>query len=125
MKTRSTCNGTLVTSARLALLATAMAMANLAEAQFSPPTNALVAWWRAEGNGNDSSGNGHNGTLLDGVAFDAGKFGEAFSFGGNPNRVLVSDDADFQQTNSLSISAWIYPKANSWVILIRTGGPLT
>src|SRR5258706_12303715 len=64
----------------------ALAIPNFALAQFSPPTNGLVAWWRAEGNGNDSSGNGHNGTLLDGGGFDLGTFGQAFSFLGHPNR---------------------------------------
>src|SRR5437016_3262555 len=31
---------------------------------YSVPPAGLIGWWRAEGNGNDSSGHGHNGTLL-------------------------------------------------------------
>src|SRR2546427_13131922 len=96
-------------------------LANSGLAQLSPPTNGLVAWWRGEGNANDSSGNGHNGTLLNGVGFDIGKFGQAFSFAGNPNTVFVPDSPDFKLTNSLTVSAWIYPKANSWVVLQRNG----
>src|SRR5207237_3465132 len=86
------------------------------------PTSGLVAWWRGEGNANDSSGNGHNGTLLNNVGFDTGKFGQAFSFAGNPNTVFVPDSPGFTLTNSLSVGAWIYPKADSWVVLQRGGG---
>src|SRR5436190_19323553 len=86
-------------------------------AQYAPPTNGLVGWWRAEGNGNDSSGNGHNGTLLNGGGYDLGKIGQAFSFLGNPNRLFIPDSADLNLTNSLSIAAWIYPKASSVHVL--------
>src|SRR6267142_622622 len=94
-------------------------------AQFSPPTSGLVAWWRGEGNANDSSGNGHNGSLLNGVAFDTGRFGQAFSFLGNLNRIFVPDANDFKLTNSLSISAWVFPKADSWIAIYRGGRSLT
>src|SRR6266478_8394092 len=77
-----------------------------AAAQFSPPTAALVGWWRAEGNGNDSSGNGHNGTL-NGGGYDMGRFGQAFSFAGNGNTLFIPDSPDFNLTNSFSIGAWI------------------
>src|SRR5436190_5901585 len=89
-------------------------------AQYAPPTNGLVGWWRAEGNGNDSSGHGHNGTLMSGGGYDVGKIGQAFSFLGNPNRLFIPDSPDLNLTNSLSIAAWIYPKAASWHVLERT-----
>lgn len=90
-------------------------------AQFSPPSSGLVAWWRGEGNANDSSGNGHDGTLLNGAAFDTGRFGQAFSFLGSQNRVFVPDSNDFKLTNSLTISAWVFPKLDSWVVIYRGG----
>src|SRR5262245_40815493 len=94
-------------------------------AQFSPPSSGLVAWWRGEGNANDSSGNGHNGTLLNGVTFGAGRFDQALSFVGNANRIFVPDAIDFKLTNSLSISAWVFPKADSWIVIYRGGRSLT
>jgi hypothetical protein len=87
-------------------------------ADFAPPTQGLVGWWRGEANGNDASGNGHHGTPS-GVAFGTGFYGQAFSFAGNPNVVNVPDSPDFELTNSLTIAAWIYPKANSWHVLER------
>ncbi|HEV2394850.1 MAG TPA: LamG domain-containing protein [Verrucomicrobiae bacterium] len=89
--------------------------------QYTPPTTGLVGWWRGEGNANDSAG-GHNGTLLDGVGFDTGLFGQAFSFAGTANRVYIPDSPDFKLTNSLTISAWIFIKANCWHVLERSGG---
>ncbi len=89
------------------------------QAQYAPPAAGLVGWWRGDGNGNDSSGNGHNGTLMDGGGYDAGLFGQAFSFAGNPNRLFIPDSNDFNLTNSLSIGAWIYIKADSWHVLER------
>src|SRR5712671_1002519 len=93
----------------------ALTIPNFALAQFSPPTNGLVAWWRGEGNANDNSGNGHNGNLMHAVGFSTGEFGQAFSFLGNPNTVFVPDSNDFNLTNSLSMAAWVYVKADSWV----------
>src|SRR5262245_34179681 len=92
-----------------ALLFVVATVTNNTQAQFSPPTAGLIAWWRGEGNADDSSGNGHSGTLLSRAGFENGRFGQAFSFGGNLNRILVPDANDFKLTNSLSISAWVFP----------------
>jgi hypothetical protein len=89
-------------------------------AQYTPPPTGLVGWWRGEDNAYDSAG-GQNGLLI-GVKFEAGVVGQAFSFAGNPNRVLIPDSPNFELTNSLSIAAWVYPKANSWHVLERTCG---
>jgi len=107
-------------SLRFFLAAILLTIPPFSRAQFIPPTNGLVAWWSGEGNGNDSSGNGHNGTLMNGVGFDQGEFGQAFSFSGNPNTVFVPDSPDFNLTNSFSIGAWIYIKATSWHVLERS-----
>jgi hypothetical protein len=39
------------------------------------PTNGLVGWWPFNGNANDESGNGNNGTNLNNVGFDQDRFG--------------------------------------------------
>src|SRR5438477_9759039 len=96
------------------LLAARTALAALpVRAQYDPPQAGLVAWWRGESNALDSVG-GHDGTVQNGVTFEAGKFGQAFSFGPDNNppntHVVVPDSEAFKLTNSLSISAWIYAK---------------
>jgi hypothetical protein len=48
----------------------------------------LVSWWRAEGNANDSTG-AHNGTLLNGTTFAPGRVGQAFSFDGVDDIILI------------------------------------
>src|SRR2546425_5630514 len=75
-------------------------------ADYSPPTAGLVAWWRGNGDATDSSGNGHNGAMLNGMGFTSGVFGQAFA--GNSNqRMFVPDDPAFRLTNSLTIAAWV------------------
>ena len=41
----------------------------------TPPTAGLVGWWKGDGNANDSSGLGHDGTIYAGVTFAAGLAG--------------------------------------------------
>ena len=48
------------------------------------PTNGLVGWWPFNGNANDESGNGNNGTV-NGATLTADRFGNAnsaYSFDG-------------------------------------------
>ena len=85
-------------------------------AQYSPPSAGLVGWWRGEGNANDSA-DSHNGTLLGGMGFTAGKFGQAFAAGSN-KRVYVPDSPAFQLT-SLSMGAWINAAGPSHVVFFR------
>ena len=85
-------------------------------AQYSPPTAGLVAWWRAEGNANDSA-DSHNGTLEGGMGFTPGVFGQAFAAGSN-RRVYVPDSPAFQLT-SLTMGAWANPSALGYTILLR------
>jgi len=79
-----------------------------------PPTNCVaaplgvVAWWRAEGDANDTTGT-HAGELLYGAAFAPGRVGQAFSFDGVRSRVSIPDSAAFRLTNSLSFEGWIRP----------------
>ena len=55
-------------------------------AQYTPPSDGLVGWWRGDGNAIDSA-HGHNGVLLDGATYNTGKIGQAFSLGPGSNRV--------------------------------------
>ncbi len=69
------------------------------------PTNGLVGWWPFNGNANDESGNGNNGTV-NGATLTADRFGnssKAYNFDGvndfiqSPNQTL---------TGSVSFSGW-------------------
>ncbi len=60
-----------------------------AAAQVLAPPD-LVAWWRAEGNADDTVG-GNHGTLLEGAGFAAGFVGQAFRLDGVDDWVSVSN----------------------------------
>lgn len=76
----------------------------------APPSANLVAWWRGEGNANDSVG-GLNGTLQNGATFAPGKVGQAFSLDGVNDYVNVSASTSLNvgAGNGLTIDAWINP----------------
>ena len=73
----------------------------------SPPSG-MVVWLPGDGNADDVSGNGHNGTLQSGATFTTGKVNQAFSFNGSGAYVSVPDSAD-QQSASFSVDAWVNP----------------
>jgi hypothetical protein len=67
------------------------------------PTNGLVGYWPFNGNANDESGNGNNGTV-NGATLAANRFGEmnkAYSFDGVDDGILLPSDL-----SSFSISFW-------------------
>ena len=78
--------------------------------------DALVGWFRGEGNANDSS-DAHHGTLQGGAAFGAGQFGQAFSLDGVNDFVQVPDSPAWAfGSNDFSLELW----AN--LNVVRTGG---
>ena len=74
------------------------------------PPAGLVAWWRGEGNAQDSVGS-HHGALQGGVSFVAGKVGQALSFNGAADSfITLPNSPDFVPVgNQLTIDAWIKP----------------
>ena len=74
------------------------------------PTNGLVGWWPFNGNANDESGNGNNGTV-NGATLTADRFGNsnaAHSFSPNSYiEVLDVAQFDFALQNQMSISFWM------------------
>ena len=70
------------------------------------PTNGLVGWWPFNGNANDESGNGNNGTV-NGATLTTDRFGnanKAYSF--NNNSISIPANSTFTQT-PISYSFWI------------------
>ncbi len=73
------------------------------------PTNGLVGWWPFNGNANDESGNGNNGTV-NGATLTADRFGmlnKAYNFDGINDDISVQGLQNINFNSKISISAWI------------------
>ena len=75
----------------------------------TPPAANGVAWYRAEGNANDSLGT-NNGTPQNGATFAPGFVGQAFSFDGVDDRIDVPASAALDLT-VFTVEAWIKPNS--------------
>jgi hypothetical protein len=96
------------------LLLTALATLGLTTATMAQnvpsyvPTNGLVGWWPFNGNANDESGNGNNGTV-NGATLTSDRFGNnnmAYMFNGNSNKIQVADANSLDFTNNYTVSGW-------------------
>ncbi|MBM3921493.1 MAG: T9SS type A sorting domain-containing protein [Sphingomonadales bacterium] len=103
------------------LLMTAIAIFGLATitmAQTIPsyvPTNGLVGWWPFNGNANDESGNGNNGTV-NGAILATDRFGnanKAYTFNGTTSYIKVNNSSSLESAN-LSITFWIKSTGNQF-----------
>lgn len=90
------------------------------------PTNGLVGYWPFNGNANDESGNGNNGTN-NGAILTADRYGNinsSYNFDGGNNYINVANNSsqNFSSTNKITISLWMYstvlPTANLARVLI-------
>ena len=75
------------------------------------PTNGLVGWWPFNGNANDESGNGNNGTV-NGATLTADRFsnvGKAYSFDGVNDNISTSRSP----LTSFSVSLWLFTSQNT------------
>ena len=76
------------------------------------PRNGLRAWYPFNGNANDESGNGYNGTPLAEASLATDRFGNAnaaYSFNGNnDSRIITALTGDFG-TSDRTISFWFNP----------------
>lgn len=66
----------------------------------------LIAHWTANGTPNDSSGNGHHGTLINGTGYGAGAIGQAFLFDGVNDYFTAPGDLALQPS-TISVAMWI------------------
>jgi len=71
----------------------------------------MVGWWKFDGDANDSSGNGNNGTEIGDPTYAAGKIGQAISFDGEGDRIevpaTVAGNPELFPTRAISASAWV------------------
>jgi len=71
----------------------------------------LMAHYPFNGNANDESGNGNNGTVY-GATLTADRFGNpnsAYEFDGTSNYIEVPDSNSLDITNEITIAAWVKP----------------
>ncbi len=95
-------------------------------------TSGLAGWWTFDGpkmipNVIDSSGLGNNGNLAGATTTVPGKIGQALSFNGGSDSVLLSSSISTGGTNNWSVSAWT-KTTNSGVNSVlsnSSGGPVT
>lgn len=110
-----------------ALLLCACLMAN---AQLPPyvPSNGLAAWYPFDGNANDASGNGHDGTVQNAVLCPNryNQSSSAYYFGGSNQQIICTNDTSITNHTDLSVSVWfnVENRAGGWqqnVILANIG----
>jgi Concanavalin A-like lectin/glucanases superfamily/HYR domain/Immunoglobulin domain len=100
----------------------------------SAPPAGLVSWWAGEGTAADLAGT-NNGRVY-GAGFGAGEVGQAFSFNGTTQFVMVPYSRSLAATN-YSVEAWVKPlsqvsdvisqdlivgQAYGWHLVARAGG---
>ena len=69
----------------------------------------LLGYWQLDGDANDSSGYGHDGTVHGGAVWQptGGKVDGALLFDGLDDCIVIADDGDFDIVDELTITAWI------------------
>jgi hypothetical protein len=86
-----------------------LATATMAQVPNYVPTNGLVGWWPFNGNANDESGVGNNGTV-NGATLTSDRFGNsntAYSFDGVNDFISISDNNSLDFTTTYTISVWV------------------
>jgi hypothetical protein len=94
-------------------------------------SDGLVAYYPFNGNANDESGNGNNGTV-NGATLTTDRFdnaNKAYSFNGSNNYIQITNGTPFNFTNDLSLSFWINagsPQQEYMSVIDKThaGGPV-
>ncbi len=84
----------------------------------------LLAHYPFNGNANDESGNGNNGTWDNDEVYFSDRFSDntsAASFDGIDDDIVLANENnfDFERTDELTISAWIYPTTTNVNILSK------
>jgi hypothetical protein len=96
----------------------AISMTTASMAQSVPnylPTNGLVGWWPFNGNANDESGNGNNGTLIGSPALTTDRFGnqnQAYSFNNTHNYINCGNGSSLNFNGPFTMSAWVKTASN-------------
>ena len=75
----------------------------------------LIAWWPGDGDFHDIVG-ASNGQVEGDVTFAPGKVDQAFNFNGSSFITMGNPPALRLTGTQVSMSGWVYPRANTWAI---------
>ena len=82
------------------------------------PVNGLAAWYSFDGNANDQSGNGHDGTVQNAMLCPDrfNQSSSAYYFGGSNQQIICSNDTSLTNHTDFSVSAWfsVDNRATGW-----------
>ncbi len=89
----------------------------------SPP-GLVAAWGFNEGAGAttaDASGNGNTGTISGATWTPAGRYGNALTFNGVNDLVVVNASSSLNLTTGMTLSAWVYPtgQQSGWRTILQ------
>ena len=76
-------------------------------------SDGLAVHYPFDGNPNDVSGNGNDGMLNGDPTFSAGVDGQAIRLDGNGDYTISGSSSTLEINNTLTVSAWIYPRTGS------------
>jgi hypothetical protein len=89
-----------------------------------PPSGLVAAWGFNEGTGTtvaDASGNNNTGTISGATWSTLGRYGNALSFNGVNNVVVINNAASLNLTTGMTLSAWVFPTAaqSGWRTIVQ------
>ncbi len=67
----------------------------------------IVMHLKGDGTALDATTNGHDGSLVNGTSYAAGKLGQAFSFDGVDDHITVNASGDLEPSPEISVAMWI------------------
>lgn len=70
-------------------------------------SSGLAAYYPFDGNANDASGNGNNGTVTGNASLTTGIYGQGYAFDGLSSRINVGSNPSLDNLSSVTYSAWI------------------
>ena len=81
------------------------------------PTDGLVAYYPFNGNANDESGNGNDGTIIGNVELTTDRFGNsnsAYRFFGEPLNYISVPDNETLHLSTFTLNAWVYTDSEDY-----------
>ena len=82
----------------------------------APASSCIVGWWPADGNATDIA-DSNPGILMNGTTFAPGKVGQAFSFDGQDDYVLVPYKGNLPSgSQARTFETWVYTRPSSWAV---------
>ena len=100
-----------------------LATITLAQVPSYLPTNGLVGWWPFNGNANDESGNGNNGTVNGAILTSdrMGNLSNAYSFDGVSDFIQCLNSGP-SGSGPITLSFWYYSNSDSTQTVFSYGG---